>query len=96
MPVCSKIGINSLGDTILPSSFCQRINASAPTSRLELGEYFGGNLYEREVRYLVEHEWAQQPDDILWRRTKAGLHMSPEQRSRFSLYMEGIAPQLPA
>ena len=62
----------------------------------DLGEYFGGNLYEREVRYLIEHEWAQQPDDILWRRTKAGLHMSPEQRARFSLYMEGITPQLPA
>jgi glycerol-3-phosphate dehydrogenase len=62
----------------------------------ELGEYFGGNLYEREVRYLIEHEWAQQADDVLWRRTKAGLHMSPEQRARFSLYMEGVVPHLPA
>ena len=68
-------------------------NAAKPA---DLGEYFGGNLYESEVRYLIEHEWAQQPDDILWRRTKAGLHMSPEQRARFSLYMEGITPQLPA
>ena len=54
----------------------------------DLGEYFGGNLYEREVRHLIENEWAQNAEDILWRRTKAGLHMSPQQRERFSAYME--------
>jgi glycerol-3-phosphate dehydrogenase len=30
----------------------------------------------------VDHEWAQTADDILWRRTKAGLLMSPAQRAR--------------
>jgi len=54
----------------------------------DLGEYFGGNLYEREVRHLVDHEWAQEVDDILWRRTKAGLHMTPQQREHFARYME--------
>ena len=54
----------------------------------DLGEYFGGHLYEREVRHLIEHEWAQTAEDILWRRTKAGLHMSPQQRERFANYME--------
>ena len=39
----------------------------------DLGEFFGGNLYESEVRYLIEHEWARSVEDILWRRTKEGL-----------------------
>lgn len=54
----------------------------------ELGEYFGGSLYEREVRHLIDHEWAQEVSDILWRRTKAGLHMTPQQREHFARYME--------
>ena len=48
----------------------------------DLGEDFGANLTEREVAYLVEHEWARTAEDVLWRRTKAGLHMSEAQRAR--------------
>ncbi len=40
----------------------------------QLGHHFGGPLYELEVRYLIEHEWARTGADILWRRTKNGLH----------------------
>ena len=47
-----------------------------------LGEHYGAGLSEREVAYFVEREWARSADDILWRRTKCGLHMSAEQRSR--------------
>lgn len=43
----------------------------------DLGRDFGGGLTEREVTYLVEEEWAETADDILWRRTKLGLH-TPE------------------
>jgi glycerol-3-phosphate dehydrogenase len=49
-------------------------------SEADLGRNFGGGLYEREVRYLVEREWATQADDILWRRTNCGLGMSVSQR----------------
>jgi glycerol-3-phosphate dehydrogenase len=48
----------------------------------DLGEAIGGGLTAREVRYLCDHEWARTAEDVLWRRTKAGLHLSPEQRSR--------------
>ena len=41
----------------------------------DLGEHFGAGLYAAEVEHLVEHEWAQTPEDILWRRTKTGLRM---------------------
>ena len=41
----------------------------------DLGEHFGVGLYAAEVEYLVKHEWARTPEDILWRRTKLGLRM---------------------
>jgi glycerol-3-phosphate dehydrogenase len=47
----------------------------------DLGIDFGNQLTEREVAYLVEHEWARSADDVLWRRTKAGLGMSSAQRT---------------
>ena len=53
----------------------------------DLGEDFGANLTEREVAYFVEHEWARTADDVLWRRTKAGLHMSEAQRARVAQRM---------
>jgi len=40
----------------------------------DLGQHFGADLYAQEVKYLVAHEWALTVDDILWRRTKLGLH----------------------
>jgi glycerol-3-phosphate dehydrogenase len=46
----------------------------------DLGLSLGGGLTEREVIYLRDREWARQPDDVLWRRTKCGLHMTGEQR----------------
>jgi glycerol-3-phosphate dehydrogenase len=39
----------------------------------ELGQFFGATLYQAEVDYLVQKEWASTVDDILWRRTKLGL-----------------------
>jgi glycerol-3-phosphate dehydrogenase len=48
----------------------------------DLGEKMGGGLTEREVIYLRDHEWARAADDVLWRRTKAGLHMEEEERTR--------------
>ena len=55
----------------------------------DLGENFGGGLYERELVYLAEHEWARSAEDVLWRRTKCGLHMSAAQRQRVAERMAG-------
>lgn len=49
-----------------------------------LGQHFGANLYEAEVRYLVSHEWAMHADDVLARRTKQGLHMSVQEKVTFT------------
>jgi glycerol-3-phosphate dehydrogenase len=46
----------------------------------DLGEHYGAGLYERELRYFVDREWAHDAQDVLWRRSKAGLHMTPQQR----------------
>jgi len=38
-----------------------------------LGVDFGAGLYQAEVNYLVQEEWAETVEDILWRRSKLGL-----------------------
>lgn len=43
-------------------------------SLADLGEDIGGGLSEREVAYLVAEEFARTAEDILWRRSKLGLH----------------------
>ncbi|MGD9830110.1 MAG: glycerol-3-phosphate dehydrogenase [Hyphomicrobiaceae bacterium] len=47
----------------------------------DLGAAFGGGLFAREVDYLRRNEWARAPDDVMWRRTKAGLHMTKAERA---------------
>ncbi|TIT70049.1 MAG: glycerol-3-phosphate dehydrogenase, partial [Mesorhizobium sp.] len=59
----------------------------------DLGRNFGGDLHEAEVRYLVENEWAVTAEDVLWRRTKRGLHLSREQVSALDEFMRGISRQ---
>jgi glycerol-3-phosphate dehydrogenase len=46
-------------------------------SPADLGVMFGADLSEREVDWLVRTEWASTAEDILWRRTKLGLHFTP-------------------
>ena len=60
-------------------TLAERIIGEA-TSEARLGRNFGGGLYECELRYLMQEEWAREADDVLWRRTKCGLHMSEAQR----------------
>jgi len=54
----------------------------------ELGVHFGGELYEAEVRYLITHEWARSADDILWRRTRKGLHVPHDTPAVLSEWMQ--------
>jgi glycerol-3-phosphate dehydrogenase len=55
----------------------------AARTSTDLGRYFGGNFYEREASYLRDTEWATTAADILDRRTKHGLHLTPTQRAAF-------------
>jgi glycerol-3-phosphate dehydrogenase len=53
----------------------------------ELGPAFANDLHAREVDYFITHEWAHEADDVLWRRTKAGLHISAAERAALVQYV---------
>jgi len=57
------------------------------TSLGPLGRHFGADLYEAEVRYLIEQEYARTADDILWRRTKLGLQLDRKQRKALETWL---------
>jgi glycerol-3-phosphate dehydrogenase len=82
----------------LPDAMAKRM-AHAYGSRIErilgeaqsladLGEDFGGGLYEAELAYLVAHEWARVPEDVLWRRSKLGLGAAPDMAQRIAQWLE--------
>ena len=56
----------------------------------DLGQHFGGSLYQREVDYLFECEWAKSSNDILWRRTKKGLTLTSENIKELDRYLESL------
>ena len=57
----------------------EQILKDAPRPWTNLGQHFAGDLTGAEVRYLVENEWAQTADDVLWRRSKIGLKATKEE-----------------
>jgi glycerol-3-phosphate dehydrogenase len=61
------------------------------TSTADLGRCFGADLYEREVAWLMANEWAREAEDVLWRRTKLGLKLSPEEVVGLDAWMAGLA-----
>jgi glycerol-3-phosphate dehydrogenase len=55
----------------------------------DLGEHFGAGLHQREVDYLVAREWARSAEDVLFRRTKLGLHLEAAPAARLAAYLGG-------
>jgi glycerol-3-phosphate dehydrogenase len=53
----------------------------------ELGPWLGPGLLAAEVRYLMEREWAQNEDDVLWRRSKLGLQFAAQDREHLARFM---------
>jgi glycerol-3-phosphate dehydrogenase len=53
----------------------------------DLGERFTADLTGAEVRYLVEHEWAETVEDVLYRRSKLGLKASEEERAALARFI---------
>lgn len=54
----------------------------------DLGKHLGAGLYEAELNYLIQHEWAKSAEDILWRRTKLGVGLSQIEISELSANIE--------
>lgn len=65
-------------------------NAKMPA---DLGTAFGGTLTEAELRYLHAEEWARTGEDVLWRRSKLGLVLSPVEAEAVDLFMKSLAAQ---
>lgn len=53
----------------------------------DLGQLFGHNLYEAELRYLVQNEWVITAEDALWRRTKLGMWLTQEEQSQVEQWL---------
>ncbi|WP_019656041.1 glycerol-3-phosphate dehydrogenase [Variovorax atrisoli] len=54
----------------------------------DLGLEVAPGLHERELRFLQDNEWAVSADDVLWRRSKLGLHYTPEQREQVARWLQ--------
>ena len=46
----------------------------------DLGKHFGADLFQKEVEYLINNEWACDAQDVLFRRTKLGIKFSEKQK----------------
>ena len=81
--------------TRLVRAYGTRAPAMLGTARTmhDLGAAFGASLTEAEVRYLIDREWAQTADDIAWRRSKLGLHMTPAERAALADWMRKAIPR---
>ena len=62
----------------------------------DLGPRFTGDLTGSEVRYLVEHEWAQTAEDVLWRRSKLGLASTAAERTTIGQFIASLGGEAPA
>jgi glycerol-3-phosphate dehydrogenase len=61
------------------------------TKLSDLGAQLLPQLFEREVAYLCREEFAQTTDDILWRRSKLGLHLLQADTTRLERYLAASA-----
>ena len=53
----------------------------------DLGRHFGAGLYERELTWLRDREFARTADDVLWRRTKLGLAISEAEKREVEAWL---------
>ncbi len=54
----------------------------------DLGKSFSNSLYQSEVEYLINTEWAQTSEDILWRRTKLGLLFTKKEQQALEKWLK--------
>lgn len=61
------------------------------TSAADLGRDFGATLTEAELRWMISREFARTGEDAVWRRTRLGLRLSPEQITAVDAWMRANA-----
>ncbi|MEC7668299.1 MAG: glycerol-3-phosphate dehydrogenase C-terminal domain-containing protein, partial [Pseudomonadota bacterium] len=45
-------------------------------------------LTEREVAWLMDHEYARTAEDVIWRRSKLGLRLNETQKAALQDFMQ--------
>ena len=60
----------------------------------DMGRHFGDNVYEAEILHLMKHEFALTTEDILWRRSKLGLHVDPNTAAAIEAALPSLYEQL--
>jgi len=73
----------------------ERILGNA-ASLAQLGEEIAPGLYAAEVEYLIGEEWARTAEDILWRRSKLGLHLPADAGDKLSAWLRRRAGHQPS
>ena len=53
----------------------------------DMGEEIAPGLYAAEVEYLRRYEWARTAQDILWRRSKLGLHLASDTADKLQAWL---------
>ena len=92
----------ALRHPLLPAPLCRRLarGYGARVGELlgdgALGAEVAPGLFEAELNYLHTHEWARTADDVLWRRTKLGLHLSAAERAAVALWCAAHWPPVAA
>ncbi len=86
----------------LPSEVARRLGRSYGTrvqrllgdakSFADLGGDLGAGLSRAELDYLAAEEWAKSADDVLWRRSKLGLHVPPGTRDVIEAVFQRAVP----
>jgi glycerol-3-phosphate dehydrogenase len=54
----------------------------------DMGEEVAPGLYAAEIAYLIRNEWARDAADILWRRSKLGLHLPNDTQQKLDAWMQ--------
>ena len=74
----------------MAAAYGSRINKIIGTAEKphQLGRDFGNGLYQAEIDYLVNHEWARTAEDILFRRTKLGLYFDEHMTNELDAYLK--------
>jgi len=54
----------------------------------DLGEHFGGGLYQAEIDYFKKYEFVLSVEDLLWRRTKLALFLSGKELQKGEKYFK--------
>jgi glycerol-3-phosphate dehydrogenase len=94
--VCSRYGwLDPVLARRLARAYGSRIDRvlGDATRCADLGEEVAPGLFEAELRYLRREEWALAAADVLWRRTKRGLHYSEAERQQVADWMSRTVNQ---